>query len=276
MDHSPLVSVVIPSFNSERYIRQTIESVRSQSLTDWELIVVDDGSTDGSPALVENYASNDSRIRLLRLERNAGRPAVPRNVGVRAARGQYVAFLDADDLWHPQKLELQIAALRGQRVRFVSANIYRFRDETGIAQPLNTRPDREVAVATVDHGRLLRKNSIPTSSVLAEKAILMRQPFIEDPRYKAIEDYHCWLNIHQHEIDRSCKLCVPLVYYRLAQSSISKSKTRMLGKNYLLYSEYVVNGKRLGIRKYLYLGTYVWCSLVDRLGRMLRRSAAYS
>lgn len=266
MAHPPQVSVVIPSFNSERYIRQTVESVRRQTFTDWELIVVDDGSTDGSPAIVETSAGQDDRIRLVRLERNAGRPAVPRNAGVRAAQGAYVAFLDADDLWHPQKLEIQLRHMRACGVRFSSTETRHFRDTPVAAMPRTVSFD-DLAVTAVDHRRLLRKNIIPTSSVVTERALLERNPFIEDPRYKAIEDYHCWLTLHQHEIGFSHKLLAPLVYYRLADSSISRSKFAMLRKNYMLYSEYRVGGERLGLRKYLYLGTYAWLSLADRLSR---------
>lgn len=266
MAHTPLVSVVIPSFNSERYIRQTVESVRRQTLTDLELIAVDDGSTDGSPAIAESFAGQDDRIRLVRLERNAGRPAVPRNAGVRAARGAYVAFLDADDLWHPQKLEIQLRHMRACGVRFTSTETRHFRDTPSIGAPRTVSFD-DIAVAAVDHRRLLRKNIIPTSSVVAERALLERYPFIEDPRYKAIEDYHCWLTLHQHEIGFSHKLLAPLVYYRLADSSISRSKLAMLRKNYMLYSEYRVGGERLGLRKYFYLGTYAWLSLADRFSR---------
>ncbi len=268
MAHIPLVSVVIPSFNSERYIRQTVESVRRQTLADWELIVVDDGSTDDSPAIVESLARQDERIRLVRLGRNAGRPAVPRNAGVRAARGVYVAFLDADDLWHPQKLDIQLRHMRACGVRFSSTETQHFRDMPVAATPSAGRFDG-FAVTAVDHRRLLRKNIIPTSSVVAERALLERYPFIEDPRYKAIEDYHCWLTLHQHEIGFSHKLLAPLVYYRLAESSISRSKLAMLRKNYMLYSEYRVGGEGLGLRKYFYLGTYAWFSLADRLARRL-------
>lgn len=269
MGHDPLVSVVIPSFNSERYIRQTIASVRNQSLTDWELIVVDDCSTDGSPALVENDVRGDSRIRLLRLECNAGRPAVPRNAGVKAARGRYVAFLDADDLWHPQKLELQTDLMRNQGIQFTSTATRWFRNEPEVVEASTNTIKDSPAIRKITHSRLLCKNIIPTSSVVVEREILVHHPFIEDPRYKAIEDYHCWLTIHQHDIEYSCKFDAPLVYYRLAETSISKSKTLMLRKNYMLYSEYRVDGQPLGVRKLFYLATYAWFSLADRLVRSL-------
>lgn len=266
MTPPPQVSVVIPSFNSEPYIHQTLESVRGQTFADWELIVVDDGSTDGSPAVVESFSGQDPRIRLLRLGRNTGRPAVPRNAGVRAARGTYVAFLDADDGWHPRKLDIQLRHMSACGVHFSSTETRHFRGTPTIATPSTASFDG-IPVVTVDHRRLLRKNVIPTSSVVVERALLVKHPFIEDPRYKAIEDYHCWLNIHQHEVAFSHKLLAPLVYYRLADSSISRSKLAMLRKNYMLYSEYRVGGERLGLRKYLYLGTYAWFSLADRFSR---------
>lgn len=269
MGSNPLVSIVIPSFNSARYIRQTIASVRNQSLADWELVVVDDGSTDDSPALVENQIRSDSRIRLLRLGRNAGRPAVPRNVGVRATRGRYVAFLDADDLWHPQKLEIQVGLMRNQGVRFTSTATRWFRDKPEVTEASANTIKGIPPIKKITHTRLLCKNMIPTSSVVAEREILVRHPFIEDPRYKAIEDYHCWLTIHQHEIESSCKFNAALVYYRLAETSISKSKAAMLCKNYMLYSEYRIDGKPLGARKLFYLGTYTCFSLADRLVRRL-------
>ena len=269
MGKDPLVSVVIPSYNSERYIRQTLASVQNQTFGDWELIVVDDCSTDASPAIIEEHARQDERIRLIRLARNAGCPAIPRNVGVQSARGAYVAFLDADDLWHPQKLATQIGFMRERGVRFTSTGMHSFRTETGIFLSLASPAEVSNAVMEIDHRRLLRKNVIPTSSVVAERAILASHPFIEDPRYKAIEDYHCWLTIHQHEIGCSYKFISPLVLYRLAESSISKSKAAMFRKNYMLYSEYRIGGESLGMRKFLYLGTYVCLSLADRFGRII-------
>lgn len=269
MDRVPLVSVVIPSFNSERYIRQTLASVQNQTFGDWELIVVDDYSTDASPAIVEEHARQDERIRLIRLARNAGRPAIPRNVGVQSARGAYVAFLDADDLWHPQKLATQIGFMREQGVRFTSTGTHSFRDEAEISPSLALPAKAPDAVIEIDHRRLLRKNVIPTSSVVAERTLLVSHPFIEDLRYKAIEDYHCWLTIHQHEIGCSCKFSSPLVFYRLTESSISKSKAAMFRKNYMLYSEYRIRGEPLGMRKFLYLGTYMCLSLADRFGRII-------
>lgn len=102
----PLVSVVIPAYNAEKFIQDTLESVRSQTYQNIEVIVVDDGSHDQTAAIVETFAQRDSRIRLLR-QANAG-VSMARNYAIQAARGEYIAPLDADDVWYPQKLEKQV------------------------------------------------------------------------------------------------------------------------------------------------------------------------
>lgn len=103
------VSVILPTHDRERFLRQAIASVFAQSHTDWELLVVDDGSTDATPEILE--AIPDPRLRTLRRRRPSGGAAVPRNLGLAAATGEWVAFLDSDDLWHPAKLARQLAAL---------------------------------------------------------------------------------------------------------------------------------------------------------------------
>lgn len=100
-----LVSIITPCYNGAKYIGETIDSVISQTYPDWEMIIVDDGSKDNSAQIVREYAEKDSRITLVQQE-NAG-SAAARNNGIRRAEGQYIALLDADDLWHPDFLEKQ-------------------------------------------------------------------------------------------------------------------------------------------------------------------------
>jgi glycosyltransferase involved in cell wall biosynthesis len=109
---SPLVSVVVPSYNYGHLIAETIESVRSQSYANWEMVVVDDGSTDDTQAVVSRWANSDSRIRYFRQENS--RQAAARNQGLKQARGEYFQFLDADDLIEPRKLEQQVGFLEQQ------------------------------------------------------------------------------------------------------------------------------------------------------------------
>src|SRR5512147_1419439 len=100
---SPTVSVITPAYNAERFIAQTLDSVLAQTHGDWELVVADDSSTDGTASIAEDYARRDGRIRLLRMPGNQGQgPA--RNAALGVAHGDFVAFLDADDLWDPEKL----------------------------------------------------------------------------------------------------------------------------------------------------------------------------
>ena len=101
-----LVSIVTPAYNCAEFIGRTIESVQAQTYQNWEMIVVDDCSTDDTRATVESYARDDSRIRYCALETNSG-AAVARTTAMRLARGSYMAFLDSDDLWLPEKLEKQ-------------------------------------------------------------------------------------------------------------------------------------------------------------------------
>ena len=126
----PLISIVTPVYNAARWLPETLASVRAQTLTDWEHILVDDGSSDDSVAIVEAAARADSsadsslhsiaaaRIRLLRMERNQG-PSMARNLGIDAARGRFIAFLDADDLWLPEKLARSVEWLTAHEYSFV-------------------------------------------------------------------------------------------------------------------------------------------------------------
>ncbi|MFC6496535.1 glycosyltransferase family 2 protein [Gemmobacter lanyuensis] len=116
-DAAPLVSVVIPVFNAADTLAGTVASVQAQSLTDWEALLIEDGSTDESPAICARLAAADPRLRLLRTGGQAGAgPA--RNAGIAAARGRFIAFLDADDQWHPRKLDLQLAAMAAAGLPF--------------------------------------------------------------------------------------------------------------------------------------------------------------
>ena len=107
----PLVSVIMPAYNAEKYISKAIASVQQQTIENWELIVIDDCSGDGTAEVVAGFAQADSRIRFLKNEQNSG-VARTRNRGIEVCTGEYVAFLDSDDIWHPEKLECQIKCLQ--------------------------------------------------------------------------------------------------------------------------------------------------------------------
>jgi glycosyltransferase involved in cell wall biosynthesis len=102
---NPLVSIVTPCYNSQSSIAQTIESVFTQTVDDWEMIIVDDCSTDNSSTIIKDYQQKDSRIRYYKTKKSSGSPTLPRNIGIGEARGKYIAFLESDDMWLPKKLE---------------------------------------------------------------------------------------------------------------------------------------------------------------------------
>src|SRR5688572_27262369 len=108
IDRNSLISVVIPTFNRAHLISEAIESVLAQSYPNWELIIVDDGSTDETQSLIRNFS--DTRIRYFRIE-HSGSFGTVRNFGIQASKGEYIAFLDSDDIWDPMKLEKQLQTI---------------------------------------------------------------------------------------------------------------------------------------------------------------------
>lgn len=125
----PLVSIISPLFNSERFIPDLVASVQAQSFSDWEMILVDDCSSDGSVAIAEAFVAVDARVKLIKLDVNSG-AAVARNAGIKAAQGRYIAFLDSDDVWLPTKLEKQLEFMRRGDIAF-SYCAYEKIDEEG-------------------------------------------------------------------------------------------------------------------------------------------------
>jgi glycosyltransferase involved in cell wall biosynthesis len=132
---SPLVSVIIPAFNSAPHLGHALDSMRAQTLADIEIIVIDDGSTDDTLAVAHAHAVADPRVRIIARDTPSGRPSVPRNEGMRAARGRYIALLDADDSSVPTRLERDVDAMRATGARFVFADMRHRYEDTGETGP---------------------------------------------------------------------------------------------------------------------------------------------
>jgi len=232
--NEPLVSVVMPSYNAEKFIGRTIESVLDQSYSNWELLVIDDCSTDSTRDVVESFAKKDSRIRVIPLEKNYGAPAAPRNTGVSEAKGEWVAFLDADDIWHPKKLDSQLQLMVNLGCLFSSSLSRNFIDDKTIA---NDKLSDSLDSTEITFSMQRLKGRIANSSVVVQRDLLLKFPFNEDIRYKAVEDYHCWLRIHK-EIGRSLKVHSVLLNYRIVDGQISGSKLYMLKTMFMLHMEF--------------------------------------
>jgi teichuronic acid biosynthesis glycosyltransferase TuaG len=230
----PIVTVVMPAYNAADYIEKTIQSVINQTYAAWELIVIDDCSTDSTCERVNQLSKLDDRIKLIRLRQNSGAPAGPRNLGVREAKGKWIAFLDADDIWHPEKLEWQIKGMLEEGIPFSSTLSRNFNNEQEIQYSKITETP-SVEKITFSQQRL--KGRIANSSVIVERSLMLKFPFNEDFRYKAVEDYHCWLRIHQ-KIGYSIRLEATLLNYRIIEGQISSSKLYMLKAIFMVHREF--------------------------------------
>ncbi|PJA97677.1 MAG: hypothetical protein CO128_11060 [Ignavibacteriales bacterium CG_4_9_14_3_um_filter_30_11] len=192
--HKPIVSVVIPTFNSEKFIEETINSVLAQTLDNLEIIVVDDKSSDNTNVIIKKFKDKDERIKLYQIP-HSGKPSVPRNFGVKKALGKYIAFLDSDDVWKKNKLEKQVYFLEkhpghilvySMSVTFDNVNLFSSSFEI---LPLLHK-------ASITKNDLIKNgNSITCSSVLIKKEFLLKVGgFDEDPKLQ-VEDFDLWIRL---------------------------------------------------------------------------------
>ncbi len=212
---TPRVSVVMPAYRCAATIGESIRSVQAQTFSDWELLIVDDGNRDDTPAVIDGFAKADPRIRVLRLSENRG-VANARNVGVRAAATEWIAFLDSDDLWLPEKLARQLALAKetGSPLLYTGAACIDARSEkTG-------RVFKAPASAT--YRSQLYGNDIVCSTVLLRRDLLLRHPM---ERSDLHEDYLCWLAALEEGFT-AYGIPEPLTLYRLSAESKSGNKLR--------------------------------------------------
>jgi glycosyltransferase involved in cell wall biosynthesis len=190
----PEVSVVVAAHNQADFLGETIESVLAQTFPDWELVVVDDGSTDATPAVAARYAARDARVRCLSGPRQER--AAARNRGLAATTAPLVAFLDGDDLWHPDKLARQVTALRADPAAGLCYTVARFIDAGG--HPLPIRKPRRVVAGDV-FPLLVRGNVLIIASVLVRRACLDRVGTFDAalPVF-GCEDWDLWLRVTRH------------------------------------------------------------------------------
>jgi teichuronic acid biosynthesis glycosyltransferase TuaG len=180
----PLVSVIIPVYNAEKYIEATILSVVNQTYKKWELLLIDNCSTDES--LNKLYSYESPTIKILKTDSNSGGPAAPRNLGVKHARGEYVAFLDADDLWEDTKLEVQLHYLKTHDFVCSLASTI---DENGNLRE-QVSPTKNKHYSFYD---LVKRNRVINSSVMVSREKFLAVMFDEDPLLHAFEDYHAYM-----------------------------------------------------------------------------------
>jgi len=215
---TPLISVIIPAFNVEKFIEETICSVLNQTYQNFEIIVVDDSSLDGTLEIVKKLSETDSRILFYKID-HAGKPSVPRNYGIKKANGEFVAFLDSDDIWLKDKLEMQLKYFqRYPEAVFVYTMSVTFGNVNIFSSGYEVLP----LLFNAAHSRedLIKKgNSITCSSVLAKSKIVKDiGGFDEDPKL-VVEDYDLWLRLSE----RGSFYFIPRIYvkYRVHKTQVS-------------------------------------------------------
>ncbi|MEO8364936.1 MAG: glycosyltransferase family 2 protein [Pseudoxanthomonas sp.] len=220
-----LVSIIMPVFNAERTMRQSIESVLQQSEERLELVLIDDASTDHSARIIEEYELRDGRIKVLRQSSNAG-VAEARNAGIRAASGRYIAFLDSDDWWHPRKLELQIGQMQASGAT-VSYTAYQRVAEDGNLLSIVEPPQQ------VDHEDMLCSNHIGNLTGVYDRR-LGDVPFLR----MGHEDYVFWLDrVRRAGRAIRVKHDGPLAFYLVRNGSISSNKFRAACWQWKIYRD---------------------------------------
>ena len=215
-DDKMLVSIIMPAYNSEKFIRQAVDSILGQTFTNYELIVVEDCSTDKTLDILNEYSSENSRITLIRNEKNSG-VSYSRNRAISIATGEYIAFLDSDDMWDNQKLEKQVNYVKSNpNADFVFTGSA-FIDEND--KPLNHIlhvPDK------ISFNDLLKQNIISCSSVFIKRSIIQD---IKMPNDKMHEDFATWLTILKNQ-KYAYGIDEPLLIYRLSSNSKSSNKIK--------------------------------------------------
>ncbi|HEX8563947.1 MAG TPA: glycosyltransferase family 2 protein [Flavobacterium sp.] len=220
----PLVSIVTPSFNSEKFITATISSVQDQTVSDWEMIIVDDCSWDSTTEIVSRIAAQDLRIKLIKLATNSG-PAVARNTGINIAAGRYLTFLDADDIWFPDFIESSILAVTTHRIPFVFSS-YRRSDED-----LNFVYPDFIVPAKVTYFDILKSNSISCLTAFLDVEVLGKKTM---PEIFKRQDMGLWLK-YLKEIPYAYGIQEPKAIYRIRKNSLSRKKISLLKYQWQFY-----------------------------------------
>lgn len=224
----PNVSIITPSFNNEAYIEKTIESVRNQTYTNWEMIIVDDCSEDHTCEIVERVSKVDSRVHLIRQETNVG-AGMARNVSLNKSTGRFIAYLDADDIWYPEKLEKQVVFMLENHCGF-SCTSYEVVNNDGV--PLNKYVRM---LPKIDYKGFLKNNLLQTVGIMVDMEIVDKS-CLEMPDMRRRQDAATWLQVLKSG-NECYGLDEILAQYRRTEKSLSSNKIKAVKGIWHLYRE---------------------------------------
>ncbi|WP_179353375.1 glycosyltransferase family 2 protein [Winogradskyella vidalii] len=221
----PLVSIVTPIYNNADVIKNTINSVLNQTYINWELLLIDDASSDGTVGVVKPFIEVNSRVKLFVHKTNKG-VAKARNLGTKMAKGNYIAFLDADDLWKENKLELQINNLV-KNVTDLSFGSYEWIDSKG--DSLNIKVN---ALKSLSYNRLLKANYIGNLTGIYNCGKLGK---VYTKNLKKRQDWLLWLEVLNRSDKPAVGIQETIAYYRITEGSLSSNKTSLIKHNFNVY-----------------------------------------
>lgn len=237
MKEMPLVSIITPAYNCSKTILETFKSIENQSYSNWEWIVIEDHSSDNTFELVNNLAAANKKIVLLRTPKNSG-TATARNLGIDKAKGRFVSFLDADDLWKPNKLQIQIAFMVKNNVSFSYSNYDVLTEDDKI---ISFVPKKNFA----DYKTLLKRNDIGCLTVAYDTLKVGKAYMPLDAQKR--EDYAAWLDVTKRGIV-AIRINENLAIYRLGNATLTSNKKKMIKYHYRVYRYH----EKMGILKSLY------------------------
>lgn len=220
-----VISIITPSYNSAQYIGRTIDSILQQTYKNWELLIIDDCSKDNSLEVIQSYANQDSRIKLICLEKNSG-AAVARNTGIEHASGRFIAFLDSDDTWHPEKIEKQVQFMLSNNFAFTYTEYHRV-DENGNFRGSIYTPSK------INYNGLLKTCVIGCLTVMYDTHMLGKVYF---PLIRKRQDWALWLKILK-KVDYAYCLNKDLASYTIRSESISANKFNAGKYTWLLFTQ---------------------------------------
>jgi teichuronic acid biosynthesis glycosyltransferase TuaG len=227
--NEPLVSIITPAYNVEKYIGVTIDSVLNQVYGNWEMLIVDDCSNDNTREIITKYVNQDERIKLITFETNSGHPSVPRNEGIKNAVGKYIAFLDSDDIWFPEKLSIQIGQMEKGNLIF-SHMSYNICDESGKLTGKSFRVRNRMK-----YHDLLKVNGIGCLTAVYNAHELGKLYFKPNVGQ---EDFIYWIQICE-KIGEIVGLDEIQSIYRIRDNSVSSNKLKMAYANWKIYFEHL-------------------------------------
>lgn len=239
------VSVILPVFNGQEFIKETMNSVLNQSLKTFELIIINDASTDETEKVIHSY--NDRRIVYKKLARNCG-VANARNAGIKLAQGKFVAFIDSDDCWDRNKLQQQLSFMKENGINFSYSNYSLVNDNGKVIKCINNLPKKST------YQSLLVTNSIPLLTVIINRQLITKDQFLNVHH----EDYATWLQILRKSSEYAALYPYITAHYRVRENSVSSNKFKSLTWTWRIYRK----SEHLSVIKSIY---YLGCNAIHGL-----------